>query len=294
VTDKRKSETSRDLHHAVTTGRIVGFGFDVVYILRRFWRNPVEVIKRILYCLDMRFEISDLAKAAGNGERLVIRDWIGARESGDFVALAHIQRYEWVSPRVTELECLDAGCGSGYGAYHLAMNGANSVVGVDISSVAIRFAKNRFNTENVQFGIMDVRNLAVKEDSFDVVISFDVMEHLERGDQDRFVSEVARVLRPKGRVYLGCPNISASSGTNPFHLGELTRDEFETLMEKHFRDVVILGQDLIHEGRRQFGSLSIVGRVKELNISNFLIVEERPEASYGLLAVCENPMKALH
>ena len=291
MTDTKKPETNGELRHVPITCRIAEFGFGMLSILRRFWRSPGNFLRDALYYFDMRFEISDLAKAYGKGERLVIRGWQRARECGDFVALAHIQRYEWVSPRVAELECLDAGCGSGYGTHHLATNGAGSVVGVDLSRMAIRLAKNKYNSENLQFGIMDVRNLAAKDDSFDAVISFDVMEHLDRGDQDSFVSEMARVLRPKGHAYTGCPNASASSGTNPFHLGELTRNEFETLLRKHFRDVQVLGQDLIHEGRRQFGDMTVVGRVGALNMDNFIIVDERSESTYGLLAVCESAFK---
>ena len=239
----------------------------------------------------MNLEISERAKAAGNGERLVIRNWRAARESKDFVALAHVQRYEWVLPRLTGLKCLDAGCGSGYGAYHLAANGASSVVGVDYSAAAIRFAKNGYRSDNLEYGIMDVRDLAAKDNSFDAVTSFDVMEHLSQKDQDGFVSEIARVLHRNGHAYVGCPNASMVLGVNPFHLRELTKEEFESLLARHFGNVQILGQDILYASKRQFGDLRILGEIRDLNIGNFVIVENRPDAAFGLLAVCENPVR---
>ena len=243
----------------------------------------------ILSYLDSQLEISLEAQAAGKGERLVIRDWSKARESGDFVALAHIQRYEWVLPRVEGLECLDAGCGSGYGTFFLAAQGAKGVIGVDVSKEAIRHAHVKYRLDSLDFEIMDVRRLALKDDCFATVISFDVMEHMKGMDQDLFCSELARILRVTGSAYIGCPNASRSQVLNPFHLGELTSKEFESLLRRHFREVTMLGQDVVLDGKMQRGYLDTT-HGRRFNASNF-IIEDDYEDSFGLLAICKKPFK---
>jgi len=252
-------------------------------------KNPMHLLRFILSYLDSQLEISLEAQAAGKGERLVIRDWSKARESGDFVALAHIQRYEWVLPRVEGLECLDAGCGSGYGAFFLASQGVSGVIGVDVSKEAITHAHVKYRLDSLDFEIMDVRRLALKDDCFETVISFDVMEHMKGMDQDIFCSELARILRVTGSAYIGCPNASRSQGLNPFHLGELTSKEFESLLRRHFREVTMLGQDVVLDGKRQRGFLDTT-RGKRFNAGNF-IIEDDYEDSFGLLAICKKPFK---
>ena len=252
-------------------------------------KNPMHFLRYVLAYLDSRLEISLEAQASGKGERLVICDWSKARESGDFIALAHIQRYEWVLPRVEGLECLDAGCGSGYGANFLAAHGVKCVIGVDVSKNAIRHAHIKYRLDSLDFEIMDVRRLALRDDCFETVISFDVMEHMKGMDQGLFCSELARILRVTGSAYIGCPNASRSQRLNPFHLGELTSKEFESLLRRHFREVTMLGQDVVLDGKRQRGYLDTT-QSRPLNASNF-IIEDDYEDSFGLLAICKNPFK---
>jgi methylase of polypeptide subunit release factors len=71
----------------------------------------------------------------------VVKDFIKAKNSKDFVTLAHIQRYEWCSTFIKGI-VLDAGCGSGYGTFFLAKySNIKAIVGVDISFQAINFAR---------------------------------------------------------------------------------------------------------------------------------------------------------
>ena len=67
--------------------------------------------------------------------------------------------------------------------------------------------------------------LPLADSSVDIVINFQVIEHL--WDQPQFVSECARVLRPGGRLLMSTPNrITFTPGSdtpvNPFHTGNST------------------------------------------------------------------------
>lgn len=181
---------------------------------------------------------------------------------------------------------MDSGCGSGYGTYYLAKNGVKSIVGIDISLKAIKFARKHYKAENLKFVQMDVRNLKFKDNYFDIIVSFDVLEHLDSKDHKILISELARVLNIKGTLYIGCPNTTVSLEDNPHHLKELTRVEFESLLLKYFGDVKIFCQDIIKNGMRQ--KENWYRCLSNLSCKNLIIAEKDCDFAYGLLAICKN------
>jgi SAM-dependent methyltransferase len=73
------------------------------------------------------------------------------------------------------------------------------VLGVDLSLEAVRFAHSR----GLQTAVMDAGGLAVSDQTFQLVVALDVIEHLEddRGAMDEF----RRVLEPGGRILITVP-----------------------------------------------------------------------------------------
>lgn len=71
----------------------------------------------------------------------------------------HINRYHFASRLVRNKEVLDIACGTGYGSDYLIKNGAESVIGVDISEEAIDYANNNYKNENLTFIIGDATKL---------------------------------------------------------------------------------------------------------------------------------------
>src|ERR1700741_4330083 len=89
----------------------------------------------------------------------------------------------------------------------------------------------------------NLAELPLPDSSVDVVVNFQVIEHL--WDQAQFVAECARVLRPSGLLMVSTPNrITFSPGRdtpiNPFHTRELNADELtELLIDGGFSDVLM-------------------------------------------------------
>jgi 2-polyprenyl-3-methyl-5-hydroxy-6-metoxy-1,4-benzoquinol methylase len=157
------------------------------------------------------------------------------------VVALHLVRYAFAQPFCTGKDVLDAGCGVGYGTSFLAES-ASHVTGVDIDPESIAYAEQRYAAPNVAFLVGDLRALGLDAASFDAVVSFEVIEHLR--EQEAFVDELARVLRPEGVLVLSTPNAPATNEApdNPFHLRELSRDDFEALLRARFEEVELFGQ----------------------------------------------------
>ena len=97
--------------------------------------------------------------------------------------------------------CLDGGCGSGRYSVALAMHGAGEVIAVDVSESGLAEAKQRARAfQQIKFQKASVLALPFPDASFDFVWSAGVIHHT--ADFDKALSELTRVLRPGGRLYL--------------------------------------------------------------------------------------------
>ena len=145
--------------------------------------------------------------------------------------------YQRLAPRCAGRDVLEAGCGEGYGA-DLIAGVARRVVAVDYDEAAVAHVRARY--PRVEVTQANLAELPLPDASVDVVVNFQVIEHL--WDQGQFVAECARVLRPSGLLMVSTPNrITFSPGRdtpiNPFHTRELNADELtELLVDAGFTD----------------------------------------------------------
>ena len=153
----------------------------------------------------------------------------------------HEKRYRFALPYCAGKHVLDAACGVGYGSALLAKRAAG-VVGIDLSEEAIAYARSRYARPNVEFLVDDLQSPGLDDRSFDVVCSFETLEHLP--DRDAFLGHVARLLRDEGVLVLSTPRAdeTTESPDNPHHFVEYSRRDFETLLERYFDDVELFGQ----------------------------------------------------
>jgi SAM-dependent methyltransferase len=180
------------------------------------------------------------------------------------IVAIHLKRYEFVRPLCANKEVLDAGCGVGYGTAHLAAV-ARRVVGVDIAADAIAYAREHYVAPNAEFVEADVLELPFEDGSFDVVCSFETIEHVR--DAAALVAELRRVLRRQGTCVLSTPRVERTTHTpaNPFHVLELSPDDFSALLRERFDDVELYGQRRLQTSRhRALQRLDVAGLRKRL------------------------------
>ncbi len=200
-----------------------------------------------------------MTEIINSGERVLLE-----KETPLMIA-RHFSAYRFIKDYTSNKHVLDIGCGEGYGTYYLS-EFARGTVGIDYDDSIINYAKDKYRKENLEFhcyNIEDLHNFAKK---FNVICSFQVIEHLH--DADKFLEDLKVLLDDNGVFICSTPNrldASPHSETpfNKFHAREYGFLEFKGLIERHFKDVEMFG---LKRGKE----LNFYRRIKKIGLCNLL------------------------
>lgn len=159
--------------------------------------------------------------------------------------LKHLAAYDFARKHVKGKKILEVGCGAGYGT-HLLSEYALSVIGVDNSAETIAYANNKYMRENLSFKYYEGSKLPFEGSLFDVVVAFQVIEHIPPSALIQFLSEIKRVLKKGGLFLSSTPNkklrlLPFQRPWNIQHYKEYSAKEFEWILKKVFGVVEIKG-----------------------------------------------------
>ena len=175
-------------------------------------------------------------------------DWTGERYLPNvpgIIMAEHQHRYVFANNFVKGKVVLDIACGEGYGSYYIS-NAAQQVIGVDISKDAVTHAAQKYNRENLSYLTGDCAQIPLDDNSVDVIISFETIEHHDK--HVVMMNEIHRVLKEDGLLIISSPDKHYYSDipnySNPYHVKELYRDELEALIQTYFSNTCILSQKL--------------------------------------------------
>jgi len=139
---------------------------------------------------------------------------------------------------------MEIGSGTGYGTAELAE------AGLEVYAVDRVMPDKGARHPRVGFVRGDAAAIPVVPDAFDLVVSFQVIEHLE--DPMPYVASIAHMTKPGGMAIITTPNITQSDRENPFHLHEYTAEELTALLGTHFEEVEMLGVSATPEAMLYF------------------------------------------
>ncbi|RDY23271.1 class I SAM-dependent methyltransferase [Romboutsia maritimum] len=161
------------------------------------------------------------------------------------LAIEHFQRYEFAKEITKNKVVLDAACGEGYGTNILSKE-ASKVYGIDISKESIEHAKKKYESKNIEFTEASIEKLPFEDNSFDVIVSFETIEHVNINIQKKFLSEVKRVLKKDGIFLVSTPNKKVYSDIfkykNEFHEKEFYKEEYIKFLKEYFNYVELYSQ----------------------------------------------------
>jgi 2-polyprenyl-3-methyl-5-hydroxy-6-metoxy-1,4-benzoquinol methylase len=142
---------------------------------------------------------------------------------------AHVKRYRFCRS-YAHGQVLDCACGIGYGSYLIQQNpDVASIIGVDRSEEAIKYAKGNYQTEKTTFIQSDLDHFDFGR-KFDVLISLETIEHLRRPD-----SLVALAERHQINQVIVCFPTFRTTNVNPYHFHDLTVDDVRSLFSASYR-----------------------------------------------------------
>lgn len=209
--------------------------------------------------------------------------------------------YRSLLDRVRGAQVLEAGCGEGYGAHLLATTAA-SVHAVDYDAYATDHVRQAYPSLPVVRG--NLVSLPYAGASFDVVVSLQTVEHL--WDQDAFLGECLRLLRPRGTLVISTPNTLTFPPGNIYHPKELAPDGLRELVSAHATLVQLEG--LHHGGELDqwegtYGSIvdsqialpyeqwdgTLAARVRSISVSDFVLRDDQLAKCLDLVAVARRP-----
>ena len=132
---------------------------------------------------------------------------------------------------------LELGCGTGRGL-EILVNAAEHYTGIDKNEPLIKEHTTNY-PDSVFLDQFMPPFSGIADNSMDTVITFHVIEHIK--DDDAFVKEIYRVLKPGGTAIITTPNVEMRVARNPWHVREYTRKGLTSLLSKYFGDVEATG-----------------------------------------------------
>lgn len=158
-------------------------------------------------------------------------------------------------PATGGLRLLDAGCGTGFSLAWMKHRYSNAqAFGVDLSTDAASFWRLR-DLDTV--AVAPVESLPFASDQFDLVMCFDVIYQLTGDEARRAVSEMHRVLRPGGLLFIREPAYDWMRGAHDLAIGTrsrytrtrlcaLLRDQGFAVRRATYANTILFGVAVIH------------------------------------------------
>jgi len=162
---------------------------------------------------------------------------------GYFLHLIHRRAYDEACTYVAGKRVLDWGCNDGFGVEYMRDRAAE-IAGLDVAPQAVEAARKRFGPGGPRIELYDGKRSPYTDSSFDVITSFQLIEHLT--SHDEFFDELVRVLADDGVALFTTPNgrMRLNPGLPPwnrFHVREFAPSELRGLLRRWFRQVEIVG-----------------------------------------------------
>ena len=206
----------------------------------------------------------------------------------------HLHRYALARPLCAQKKVLDIACGEGYGSALLAAT-ASRVIGMDLDAAAVAHATAKYVRPNLEFKAGSCTDIQLADETLDVVVSFETIEHHDRHDE--MLREIKRVLKPAGLCLISTPDRHNYSEKrhykNPYHVRELDLQEFSTLLARSFRHTAFAFQAMC------YGSLIVphdcqVNGFDHLAGSFAEVAAARHEPMYYLALASDGPLPAIN
>ena len=159
----------------------------------------------------------------------------------NWVAKDSKSRYSFISKFVKGKKVLELGSGYGFGCDILKRSGATSIIGIELNKEYYDYAVSNYG-ENCKFINCNCLDVPLPNNSLDIILGFEIIEHLHQNNRGKFVKECSRLLKKGGIIIISTPNrkvVEAWKGTGRqmsiYHKGEMTTSELIKIFSIDFK-----------------------------------------------------------
>lgn len=150
-----------------------------------------------------------IAIAAREGLPFLVEHWYLGSRTRRYMMVRRFREVLSAADLAPGQSVLDLGCGWAFGTRWARAAGCRAAA-VDLGLDQLRWARSALDPDRA-LGLTqaNARALPFRDAAFDRVVSVEMMEHVFRPDRPRVLAEIARVLKPGGRVALSTPNAAS-------------------------------------------------------------------------------------
>ena len=152
------------------------------------------------------------------GERI-----LGKQRKADVRFADHPVRYNFAKQFCIWKKVLDIACGVWYGSDMIA-DVAEKITWVDVDASAIVQAQSLYHKDNLTYILWDGNTIPLEDESVDVVVSFETIEHIV--EYNHFLKEIERVLKKGWVLLMSTPNYRGEIVKNIYHVSNFTTESF--------------------------------------------------------------------
>ncbi|WP_184548911.1 class I SAM-dependent methyltransferase [Mucilaginibacter sp. FT3.2] len=152
---------------------------------------------------------------------------------------ANLYRHLFAKAALKDKDVLEVGCGRGGGCHLVLQYQPKTVTGLDYSENGIKFCKQTYKQDNLNFVAGNAESLPFEDNSFDIIVNLE-SSHCY-GNRENFFKEVARALKPGGYFlyadFMGRVHY-------PKRPAQLTNCQLKVITEQDITANVLLSMDL--------------------------------------------------
>jgi len=202
----------------------------------------------------LKFNEKDICLAEGEQEEQTLPGCTKYINSGYYKYM--LSRYLYSLKYIKNKKVLDCASGLGWGSFLIA-DYPRKMLSIDLNDTALNFAKKTWKDNKLNFIKHSALELEKLNQDFDVVLGYELIEHLKLDDGKLFIEQVSNILSKKGILILSSffpsknEKARKAERLNKYHLHIYTRNEMKSfLMESGFSRICFLGDFMVVAKKR--------------------------------------------